>query len=389
MSEIARRHLLLAGAATALLPTAAALATDPPPIPGPVGATTIRDMLVVNTLGGLDNPNLPAPGTDATRAQRNRIDARALADARRSGLNAVNVTIGWVAGDGDPFEFSVRDVAQNLAQIRSQPDDLHLVLTAADIERARAGNRIGMILGFQNGAMFGTDPSRVDLFADMGVRVMQLTYNIRNDLGSGSVMPEDQGLTPLGREVLARIEANRVQMDLSHSNRQTCLDAIAAATRPLSINHTGCRALTDLPRNKTDAELRGVADKGGFIGIYFMPFLAKGRIATANDVADHIVHAVKVAGEDHIGIGTDGYVTSFDDMGAYMEALRKENAERVRLGIAAPGETATTTPFIMDLRGPGQFQKLADLLTARGLKSAQIDKILGRNYLRFARDTWG
>ncbi len=388
MSEIARRHLLLAGAATALLP-AAARAANPAPIPGPAGAAGIRDMLVVNVLGGLENPNLPPPTKDTPRAQRNRVDERALADARRAGLNAVNVTIGWVAGDGDPFEFSVRDVAENLARIRSQPDDLHLVLTAADIERSRAGNRIGMILGFQNGAMFGTDPSRVDLFADMGVRVMQLTYNIRNELGSGSVMPDDQGLTPLGREVLARIEANRVQVDLSHSNRQTCLDAIAAATRPLSINHTGCRALTDLPRNKTDAELRGVADKGGFIGIYFMPFLAKGRIATANDVADHILHAVKVAGEDHIGIGTDGYVTSYDDMDAYMEELRKENAERVRLGIAAPGETATTTPFIMDLRGPGQFQKLADLLMARGLKSAQVEKILGRNYLRFARDTWG
>ncbi|MBP7340273.1 membrane dipeptidase [Niveispirillum sp.] len=388
MSEIARRHLLLAGTATALLP-AAARAANPAPIPGPAGAVGIRDMLVVNVLGGLENPNLPPPTKDTPRAQRNRVDERALADARRAGLNAVNVTIGWVAGDGDPFEFSVRDVAENLARIRSQPDDLHLVLTAADIERSRAGNRIGMILGFQNGAMFGTDPSRVDLFADMGVRVMQLTYNIRNELGSGSVMPDDQGLTPLGREVLARIEANRVQVDLSHSNRQTCLDAIAAATRPLSINHTGCRALTDLPRNKTDAELRGVADKGGFIGIYFMPFLAKGRIATANDVADHILHAVKVAGEDHIGIGTDGYVTSYDDMDAYMEELRKENAERVRLGIAAPGETATTTPFIMDLRGPGQFQKLADLLLARGLKSAQVEKILGRNYLRFARDTWG
>ncbi|MFV3128321.1 dipeptidase [Niveispirillum sp. KHB5.9] len=386
MTDIARRHLLLAGAATALLPAAARAATSA--IDGPTGATSIRDMLVVNALGGIGDPNVKPP-KDAPRAVRSHIGQRALDDARRAGLHAVNNTIGYVAGPDDPFEFSVRETAESLAQIRAQPDDLALVLKAADLEKAKAGKKIGMILGFQNGAMFGTDPARVDIFADMGVRVMQLTYNVQNLLGSGSIRPEGEGLTPLGREMMARIEANRVMVDLSHSNQQTCLDAIQAATRPLSINHTGCRAITDLPRSKTDAELRGVADKGGFIGIYFMPFLAKGRVATANDVVDHILHAVKVAGEDHIGIGTDGYVTSMDDMDAYMEELRKENADRVAKGIAAAGESATTTPFIMDLRGPGQFQKLADLLLAKGLKSAQVEKILGRNFLRFARDTWG
>jgi len=383
MNEIARRHLLLTGAAAALLPAVTQAA-----IPGPAGATSIRDMLVVNALGGLGNPNAKPPD-GASRAEKLRIDQRALIDARRSGLHVVNSTIGWVAGPGEPFEFSVRETASTVLQIRNQPDDLSLILTAGDIERARAEAKIGIIMGFQNATMFGKDATRVDLFADMGVRVMQLTYNVQNDLGSGSLMPEDQGLTPFGREVMARIEANKVMVDLSHSNRQTCLDAIKAATRPLSINHTGCRAITDLARNKTDAEMRGIADKGGFVGIYFMPFLAKGRIATADDVATHIVYAVKVAGEDHVGIGTDGYVTSYDDMDAYMEELRKENEQRVKLGIAAAGESATTTPFIMDLRGPGQFQKLADLLLAKGLKMAQVEKILGRNFLRFARDVWG
>ncbi len=385
MTDIARRHLLLAGAV--LLPASRALAATAP-IDGPKGATTIREMLVVNALGGLSNPNAK-PDEKASREERLRIDGRAIGDARQSGMNAVNVTIGHVAGPDEPFEMSVREVAETLTQIRNQAQELRLVLKAADMERAKAAGQIGMILGFQNATMFGKDASRVDLFADMGVRVMQLTYNVQNDLGSGSLMPEDQGLTDFGREVMARIEQNRVMVDLSHSNRQTCLDAIKAATRPLSVNHTGCRAITDLARNKTDEEMRGIADKGGFVGIYFMPFLAKGRIATANDVADHIVHAVKVAGEDHIGLGTDGGVTSYDDMDAYMEELRKENARRVALGIAAAGESATTTPFIMDLRGPGQFQKLADLLTARGMTPRQIEKIMGRNFLRFARDTWG
>lgn len=382
MTELARRHLLMGAA---LLPVVARAQSA---VPGPAGATSIRDMIVVNTLGGLGNPNARAP-QDAPRELRYRLDERTLADARAAGLTAVNVTIGWVFGPGDPFETSVHETAESLAQIRNQPADLALVLKAADIAQAKKDGRVGMILGFQNAAMMGTDASRVDIFTDMGVRVMQLTYNDRNQLGSGSVRPETEGLTPFGREVMARIEQNRAMVDLSHSNRQTCLDAIAATKRPPSINHTGCRALTDLPRNKTDAELRGVAEKGGFIGIYFMPFLAKNRTATANDVVDHILHAVKVAGEDHVGIGTDGGVTSYDDMTAYMEELRKENANRVAKGIAAPGESATTTPFIMDLRGPGQFQKLADLLVARGMPMRQVEKILGANFMRFAKEIWG
>ncbi len=382
MTEMNRRALLLAAA---MLPVAASARAT---IPGPTHATSVAGKTIVNALGGLYNPNVSIPD-DAPRLQRIRFDARALADARASGLTAVNVTVGWVFGPGDPFEDSVRDTAEFLARIRNQPDDLVHVLQAADIDEARHSGRIGLILGFQNAAMMGNDASRADLFADMGVRVMQLTYNDRNALGSGSVRPEEEGLTAFGREVMARIEQNRVMVDLSHSNRQTCLDAIAAATRPPSINHTGCRALADLPRNKTDEELRGVAEKGGVIGIYFMPFLAKNRTAAASDAVAHILHAINVAGIDHVGIGTDGGTTSFDDMPAYMETLRKENADRVASGIASPGESATTTPFLMDLRGPGQFQKLADQLLARGLTMTEVEKILGLNFMRYAKEIWG
>ena len=163
-----------------------------------------------------------------------------------------------------------------------------------------------MILGFQNAAQMGDDAARVDIFADLGVRIIQLTYNQRNQLGDGSIVPEGRGLTDFGRQVVARLNANRVMVDLSHSGRQICLDAARASKQPISINHTGCRALTDLPRNKTDEELRLVAEKGGFVGIYFMPFLNLSGHARAVDVVAHIEHALNVCGEDHVGIGTDG-----------------------------------------------------------------------------------
>jgi membrane dipeptidase len=263
------------------------------------------------------------------------------------------------------------------------------VRSAADIARARASGRVGLIYGFQNAAMMGQDASRADIFADLGVRIVQLTYNDRNQLGDGSMVPEGRGLTPFGREVVARLNANRLMVDLSHSGRQICLDAAHASTQPISINHTGCRALVDLPRNKTDEELRLVASRGGFVGIYFMPFLNASGHARAEDVVAHIEHAIQVCGEDQVGLGTDGGMTQVDDLEAYKSALAKEIAERRAAGISATGERPDTYPFVVDLRGPDQFRKLARLLAARGHRPARIEKILGGNFVRYAKEVWG
>lgn len=374
---LARRDLLVAGGSALLLP-ATALAKTPP--------SSIDRMIIINALGGIDNPNAVRPDI---AGQGIVLDARAIGDAKASGLTAVNLTLGYYAGPDEPFEQSVRDIAQWDACIRRQSDDLCKILTAQDIITAKQSGRIGIIYGFQNAAMIGLKVDRVRLFADLGVRIIQLTYNIANEMGSGALVADDKGLTVAGAKVVAELNDNRVIVDLSHSGRQTCLDATRASVGPVAISHTGCRAVTDLPRNKSDEELRLIASKGGFVGIYFMPFVALGRRATAEDVVNHIDHAVNVCGEDHVGIGTDGDVTSHDDMDAYMAHLRKENAERRAAGISAPGEGPDVTPFIMDLRGPDQFHKLARLLTARGYNSRRIEKILGGNFLSFAREVWG
>jgi membrane dipeptidase len=346
------------------------------------GGDPLAGKIVVNALGGLGDPNIRGEGIDP-------FSPRVLAEARASGLTAVNCTLGYVAGPGDPFEKSVRGVAEFDALVRKHPDDLLRVLAAADIRRAKAEGKIGLIYGFQNGAMMGNDATRVDIFADLGVRVFQLTYNIANQLGDGSMVPDNRGLTPFGRDVVARLNEKRMMVDLSHSGQRICLDAAEASKAPISINHTGCRAVTDLPRNKTDEELRAVASGGGFVGIYFMPFLDPTGHAHASDVVRHIDHAIKICGEDHVGIGTDGSVTQIDDLGGYAAALAKEHSERKAAGIAAAGEGPDTYPFVVDLRGPEQFRKLARLLAERGYTQRRIDKILGLNFLGFAQKVWG
>ena len=156
----------------------------------------------------------------------------------------------------------------------------------------------------------------------------------------------------------------------------------------MAITHTGCRAVTDHPRNKSDAELRVLAARGGVVGLYFMPYLrVAGQPMAANLVA-HLEHAIDVCGEDHVGLGTDGGTTRHDDMAAYRRALEDEIAQRRALGIGAPGETADVATFLPDLCGPTQFQRLADLLAARGHAESRIEKILGGNFRRVMSEAW-
>ena len=293
-----------------------------------VRAEPAEKPVIVNALGGISDPNLELPRQTPALADTDQpgVDDRSIRDALASGVSAVNITLGYVSGPMDPFEYTVGSIGAWDRLLRERADHLIKVNTAADILKARSEGRVGIFYGFQNCVQLGDKPQRVDLFANLGVRVIQLTYNPANALGDGSMAPQNRGLTRFGREVVERLNAAHVMVDLSHSGERTCLDAIAASKAPISINHTGCRALTDLPRNKTDAELRGVAERGGFVGIYFMPYLTLSGHPTPQDVVAHIDHAVNVCGEDHVGIGTDGEVSAIDDLGAYRARLTAEIA---------------------------------------------------------------
>ncbi|WP_042378240.1 dipeptidase [Streptacidiphilus melanogenes] len=349
---------------------------------------------IVNALGALDNPNA-APEAAAQLQQTSAelvIDARALAEAKASGLSAVNITLGYTLGDLPPYRHTLRELDVWDEIIAARPESLLKVLRADDIRRAHAEGRVGVVYGFQNAVAVGENHAgigeRVELFARRGVRVVQLTYNQANHLGDGSMAPENRGLTELGRETVSALNDHRLMVDLSHSGERTCLEAARVSRQPVSINHTGCRALADLPRNKTDEELRLVADRGGFVGVYFMPFLTLSGHARAADVVEHIVHAVDVCGEDAVGIGTDGPVTAVDDLDAYRARLADHVAERARAGVGAAGERSDTLPFVEDLRGVDQFRTLIRMLEERGYGEERIAKIMGGNFLAYADRVW-
>lgn len=375
-----RRHFLLQSAALAsvplLLSNAARAASDSAVQPWDqyAGATVI-DGLGGPGQYGADNA---APLTTAM------ID-----DVRKSGLTAVNLTISGVGSYSDDYDKTISNIAYWNAQVAAHPDSLMLIRRHADIAEAKRSGRLGLIYGFQDTTPLLEDLDRLDTFEQLGVKIVQLTYNIRNLVGDGSMEPGDAGLSRYGRRLIEKLDERRLLIDLSHSGRRTALEAIAAAKGPIAITHTGCAALTVLPRNKTDAELKALADKGGVAGIYLMPFLRKQGQPMAADVVAHIEHAVNVCGEDHVGIGSDGSISPvpFDD--EFRRKFAAEVAERKRLGIGAAGETADVYTFIPDLNRADRFALIGGILKQRGHSDARIGKILGGNFQRLFATVWG
>lgn len=315
--------------------------------------------------------------------------ARALAEIRASGQTACSVTVSAVGNSLDAWDDTIKTIAAYDQALLDNPEVGLKALTAADIRRAKTERRLAIVYNTQDTSMIGPDLDRIALLKGLGVRVMQLTYNNRNLSGDGCLEPGNAGISKLGRETIAKIEQEKLLLDLSHSGQRTVAEALAAATRPPTISHTGCRALNDNPRNQWDAELKACADKGGVVGIYWMPFLVASSKATGTDLVRHMEHAVQVCGEEHVAIGTDNMLhkTVIDDKARAEQ--KKFFEERAQRGIAAPGEGADIFNIVAEWDDHMRFRHLADGLARAGWSSGRIEKVLGGNLLRLYREVWG
>jgi membrane dipeptidase len=229
----------------------------------------------------------------------------------------------------------------------------------------------------------------IGTFRDLGVRIVQLTYNNRNLVGDGCLEPSNGGLSRYGHSVVERLNELGILVDLSHCSQNTTAEAIQISSRPVAVTHSGCNAVARHPRGKDDAELRALAERGGVMGIYLMPFLTPGRPATAADVLDHLEHAIQVCGEDHVGIGSDLSIAPIDGSEEYWSKHREFVRRRIENDIAAPNEDPDILFTVQDLNSPRRMDLLADGLSARGHSHGRIEKVLGANWLRLFREVWG
>ena len=315
-----------------------------------------------------------------------------LAFARACGLSAVVLTVA-PAGKFWLDDAAVAATRANLAKWRGiidrHPEVLMRIESASDLERARATKRLGIVFTFQGTEPIGEDLERIPGFRESGVRVIQLTHNRRNLVGDGATEPGNAGISQFGHQLIERLNAERIVVDLAHGSQRTIAEGIAASRAPVLISHTGCRALADLPRNTGDAELRAMAERGGVAGIIFWPYLRTDTQPMAIDVIRHIEHAIKVCGEDHVGIGTDAGIAPVDRSGTYESENREYMRYMKEQGIFAADRPDDLYTFIPDLNRVDRFTELGRLLAERGHSQTRIGKVLGGNFARVMREVWG
>ena len=393
-----RREFLLGASAAALAACGPRAASSPTSSPTAASGLTprpqlptwppYRDTMAIDAASAL---YLVLPEDMDAKAAADLV-AQELVAARDSGVTAVITTVApagrfWL--NDAAFEKTKRDMAAWKARIAEHPSELMWIGSYADLETAHRERRLGIIFTFQGTEPLGEDLERIPLYHDLGVRIIQLTHNRHNLVGDGATELGNAGLSNYGRQVVERLNAARIVVDLAHGSQRTISEGIAASRAPVLISHTGCRALADLPRNTHDAELRALADRGGVAGMIFWPYLRTDTQPMAIDLIRHLEHAINVAGEDHVGIGSDTGLTPTARTPEFEKENRGFVADLVEQGIFEKGRPADLYMFIPDLNIANRYELLATMLAARGHSDARIGKVLGGNFARVLREVWG
>lgn len=311
------------------------------------------------------------------------LDEDMIRNAVASGITAVNLTVSR-----GTFDDTVASIAGWMARIERFPEAFMQVRTLAQLREAKEAGKLGIVFGFQDTTPFEGSLEPVETFLDLGVKVTQLTYNVRNLVGDGCLEPANGGLTRYGRQVVERMNEMGMLVDLSHCGQRTTAEGIAASAEPVAITHSGCNSVARHPRSKDDAELRAMADGGGVIGIYLMPFLTPGRVPMRADVLDHLEHALDVCGEDHVGIGSDLSITPIDGSDEYWARHREFVSNRIERGVAAPNEDPEILFTVEDLNSHRRMELIADGLADRGHPDRVIEKVVGGNWVRLFEEVW-
>ena len=300
-------------------------------------------------------------------------------EMRAGGVTAANCTCSVWEG----FRSTMENVAQWKRWFREHGDLLVQVHSTADVRRAKREGRTGIILGWQNTSALEDRAEFVEVFRDLGVRVMQLTYNTQNLVGSGCWESRDGGLSDFGRDVIDEMNRCGVLVDLSHVGPKTSAEAVAHSAKPAAYTHCCPSGIMEHPRNKSDAEMRAVVERGGFVGVAtYPPFLPWGDETTVDRCVEVFEYVIDVAGEDAVGIGTD--FTQDQDV-SFFEWLRRDKGHGRLL---VPG-TPRVPRLPEGLATIGEFPNLTAAMVRRGWSETRIRKVLGENWLRFLGEVWG
>jgi membrane dipeptidase len=331
----------------------------------------IRESLVIDMLGPLSLDMSPA-------AYSGKLNAQQIADFRASGINVFNHSEGIVGPDA--YERSLHYFAAWNGFVARNAELFTLVDKAADIDAAKKQSRIAVIMGMQSADHFRKRED-VHEFHTLGQRCAQLTYNTQNLIGSSCNDRVDGGLSEFGVQIVKAMNEAGMLIDISHCGERTTLDAIAISSLPIANTHGNCSALGKHRRNKSDVVIKALAAKGGIMGISGMRLLVSDtEPTTIVQVVDHIDHAVKLVGAEHVGIGTDADLPGYDKMPADQNASMRTNNKQARIARAK----IDTDGF----SGPLKMYNLVEELVRRNYSDEVIRAILGGNARRLLAAVW-
>jgi membrane dipeptidase len=327
---------------------------------------------------------------------------------RKGGVSVVNLTVASEQNLGEAC--SVISKWYNLLGVT---DDVILIFSAEDIREAKRSGKTGIILGFQNTSPLDIIASnneniryrcrgQLELFYNLGIRIIQLTYNRRALTGDGCFEKTDCGLSRSGIDVIEGMNNLGILIDLSHCGQRTTLEAIETSEDSVAFTHSGARALNDLPRLKGDEEIKALAEKGGVMGIIAESNFVrhegglKASRATLKDMLDHIDYVRDLVGIDYVGIGGDIPEVARGPGG--LNALRRIAKSRFkevgRDKVKYPDYWYFTNTYFERMWVKG-FETMAETLNvtkglvARGYSDKEIMKVQGGNFLKLFERVWG
>lgn len=267
-------------------------------------------------------------------------------------------------------------------------DRLINVLKVDDIYRAKAENKLGIILAFQDTTHLQADLTMIEIYYKLGVRQMQLCYNKRNAAGDGCEEPGNAGLSRFGEAAIKEMNRLGILVDLSHTGYRTTMEAMEVSKKPVVFSHGNAKAVWDSPRNLTDEQVIKVAKMGGTVGVNGYPaFVSSSSKPKVNDLINHIDYYVNLVGIDHVAIGMDYYE---QQAGVLDDAKAMEIYEDL---IASGRWTSGVYPpppyyYPEEIQLPEKFGNLVPALLARGYVESDIKKILGENFIRVLKEVW-
>ena len=300
------------------------------------------------------------------------------------GVTACCPTVGSTA----PAEETLRNLGAWKRFMRSR-EDLVQVTAVSDIERAKRERKLGLVFHFQGADPIENDLDLVEAYHALGVRMVQLTYNVRNRVGDGCEEKTDAGLSAFGTDLVARLNENRIVVDCSHTGYRTTMDAIERSTRPAVFSHANAFSVHPSPRNIRDDQIKAAAASGGLVGVNGFPaFLGTAAQPTMDDFLAHLDYMVELAGIDHVALGIDYYEAMHPVANAEQAAafFKQQLAQRRWSEASYP---PPPHHYPQGMSTPKELPNLTARLLARGYKADDVRKIIGGNWMRVFREVWG